>query len=170
MIGTHSTTYQLKALGYRAILLARWKRSYTNLSLKEETRQANDILFRATTVFPFVLFPDSITIDRLKVTVTHRFFFATAKVTGLQIDDILNVEATVGPFFGSIKIWTPVFNDRTMEAGKPIEVNFLSRQDALEVETLLQGYIIARNKKIETGTTDKKELLKRLHQLGRESV
>lgn len=166
----HSYTYQLKALGYRAILLARWKRGNTNVKLMEEVRQSDDVLFRASTVFPFVLFPDSITIDRVKVTVTHRFFFATAKKTSLQVEDILNVEATVGPFFGSIKIWTPVFNDRTMEAGKPIEINFLSRHDALEAEAVLQGYIIARHKKIETSETGKKELLKRLRQLGKESV
>lgn len=158
--------HQLRRLGNRAMRLTKRVRSKSRTELEKEARQSQEILFQATTVFPFVLFPDTITIDRVKVTITHRLFFATAEVTSIQIEDILNVAAAIGPFFGSVKIWSHVFRDRTLET-RHLEVDYLTRRDALEAERLIQGYIIARHKEINTSRTSKTHLLKLLRQLGK---
>jgi len=46
--------------------------------LLETTEGAHDVLFRANTVFPFTLFPDTVTLDREKLTLVTRLFFRVA--------------------------------------------------------------------------------------------
>jgi hypothetical protein len=71
---------------------------------------AQDVLCRAKTVFPLTLFPDTITVDRSKVSVTKRNFFMAGETMTIRIEDILNVAAGVGPLFGNITITTKFFN------------------------------------------------------------
>ena len=138
--------------------------THANLELEQEASRALEVLFEANTVFPFVLFPDTVSIDRVKVTVTRRLFFQTAQVISIQIEDVLNVEANTGPFFGSLKIWTRFFNK------KPLMVSWLSRQDAIKIKTILQGYSIARNKQIDTTNVPVDELVALLARLGEDGA
>lgn len=80
----------------------------------------------------------------------------------IRIEDILNVTVDVGPFFGSLKIFTRFFN-----ANKPYMVSFLRRDDALRIKRILQGYIIALQKNIDCSTLPTKELADMLHELGK---
>jgi hypothetical protein len=125
---------------------------------------AQDILMTADTLFPFTLFPDTIVIDRVKLTLKRRSFFNVAKVTSIQIDDILNVEANTGPFFGSLEIWTRFFS------GEPLRVNYLRNIDALAIKRILQGFIIAQHRDIDCCKIKKPELVRLLHELGQEAV
>lgn len=122
---------------------------------------AHDVLIRAKTVFPLTLFPDTLTVDRTKITVTRRDFFNAAEVLSIQIEDVLNVTATVGPFFGSIKISTRFF-----EAGKPYMVDHFRRADALKIKRIVQGYLIARQKDIDCSALSTRELAETLDKLG----
>jgi hypothetical protein len=122
------------------------------------TRQ---VLFEATTVFPFTLFPDTVVVDREKLTVTHRIFFQVAEVMSIRTEDILNVTADVGPFFGSLKISTRFFNTK-----KPYRVNYLWRNDALRIKRIVQGCIIARQKGIDCSAFEAKELANMFDELG----
>jgi len=131
--------------------------------LTDITDDAQDVLMRAETVFPFTLFPDTITIDRIKVTVAKRSFFRVAEVISIQIEDFLNVEVDVGPYFGSIKLWTRFFTV------KPLTIHYLRRDDAITIKKILQGYIIARNRKIDCSSVPKNELLALLFTLGEDA-
>lgn len=122
---------------------------------------SHEVLFRATTVFPFTLFPDTVTVDRSKLTVTHRTFFKVGELISIRIEDILNVVAQVGPFFGSVKISTRFFDERT-----PARVNYMWRHDALRLERIIQGYIIALKKNIDVTPLSAKELSGLLDSLG----
>ncbi len=126
--------------------------------------KSHDILFRANTVFPFVLFPDTITIDREKLTIANRFFFKVAKITSVPIADILSVEADIGPFFGSVYLTSRYFFTN------PRSVNFLRRKDALAMQRLLQGYIIAKERDIDCSSIEKDQLLAMLNDLGHGST
>jgi hypothetical protein len=123
---------------------------------------AHEILANATTVFPFTLFPDTVTLDRTKLTITHQEFFWVGEVVSIHIDDILNVTADVGPFFGSLKIHTRFFSTE-----KPYAINFLKKHDAMRIKRILQGYIIAMQKKIDCSTLPIGELVRMLEELGR---
>lgn len=128
--------------------------------LYDVTINAHDVLFTANTVFPFILFPDTVTIDREKLTIVHRPFFRVARITSVQIKDILNVEADIGPFFGSIHFVSRYF------VNNPQTINFLWRRDAVKAQRLLQGYIIATQKEIDTSQIGRDELCILLDDLG----
>jgi len=116
--------------------------------------QSAEVLGRATTVFPFTLFPDTVTIDRSKLTITHRSFFSVAEVTSIRIEDMLNVIANVGPFFGSLKVSTRFFDSEK----EPLKVNWLWREDALRLKRVIQGYIIAIQEHIDCSALSAAEL------------
>src|ERR1700740_1987539 len=65
--------------------------------LKKIVSQSHEVLLSANTVFPISLFPDTVTVDRTKVTITRRDFFWSSDVMSIRIEDVLNVTATVGP-------------------------------------------------------------------------
>jgi hypothetical protein len=130
--------------------------------LAQTIGDAHDVLVRAKTVFPFTLFPDTITIDRTKLTITHRDFFSVGEVLSIQIEDILNVTANVGPMFGSLKIATRFF-----DLQKPYVISYLPRADALKIKRIMQGYLIARQKEIDCSVIGTKELAAMLDELGK---
>lgn len=132
------------------------------LELTQTIDHSHEVLAQATTVFPFTLFPDTVTLDRAKLTISHREFFNVAEVMSIRIEDILNVTADVGPFFGSLKIFTRFFS-----TDKPYETHFLQRKDALKIKRILQGYIIALQKNIDCSTLPTKDLANMLEELGR---
>lgn len=133
------------------------------IHLNMVTSNAQDVLIAANATFPFSLFPDTIVIDRVKATITKRRFIQMAEVISIQIEDILNVEADVGPLFGKLKLWTRFFGENALE------IEHLSRKDALAVKQVLQGYIIARHKGIDCAKIETNELVPLLHSLGAES-
>jgi hypothetical protein len=134
---------------------------------KKELRQAitgsHEILAAATTVFPFTLFPDSVVIDRTKITITHRVFFSVAEIISIRIEDILNVTANVGPFFGSLHIVSRVLTS------EKIDIKFLWRDDALKLKRILQGYVIAIQKDIDVTPLKTGELAEMLNKLSVEN-
>lgn len=123
---------------------------------------SHDVLFRAQTVFPFTLFSDTLTIDRSKITVTHRNFWGAGEILSVSIEDILNVTATVGPLFGSIKISTRFF-----DPNKPYAIDHFWRGDALKIKRIAEGYIIAKQKNIDCSGMSTPELAKMLDELGK---
>lgn len=133
----------------------------SKLELAQTIQNAHEILVSATTIFPFTLFPDTVTLDRAKLSIAHREFFWTAEVMSIRIEDILNVTADVGPFFGSLKVYTRFFNN-----DKPYSISFLKRDDALRIKRILQGYVIALQKNINCSTMETKDLANLLHELG----
>lgn len=135
--------------------------------------RSHDVLFKANTVFPFILFPDTIILDREKLTIIHRPFFRMAKITAIRVKDILNAEVDVGPFFGSLRVITRYFSDQSQFTGnseelqrKPPLINFLWRRDAMKLHSLLQGYIIATQKEIDCSEIPREELVTLLYDLG----
>jgi hypothetical protein len=132
----------------------------THEKLIDLTEKAQDILFTADTVFPFTLFPDTITLDREKLTVVERFFYRVAKVITVPISSMISAEANVGPFFGSVHMTSKYFIDNTHT------INFLWRHDAEEVHRMIQGFIIAQEKKIDVTEIDKDDLKVLLNDLG----
>lgn len=128
--------------------------------LRQAIKGSNQILTTATTVFPLTLFPDTLTVDRAKLTITKRRFLWSAEVMSIQIEDILNVTATVGPFFGNIKISSRI------PTAAPYFVHNFWRNDALRIKRITQGYIIARQQGIDCSSLSTQELAAMLDKLG----
>lgn len=124
---------------------------------------SNQILARANTIFPLDLFPDSIVLDRAKLTVVRRTFFFTEDVMSIRIEDILNASAAVGPFFGSVTIAT-----RVLSSNDHFTIYKLWRKDALHLKHMIQGYVIARHNNISCDHLSREEMIRTLVELGRE--
>lgn len=133
-------------------------------NLKQAVKKSNQVLAAARTVFPVTLFPDSIIVDRTKVTIIKRDFFFTSNAISFQIEDILNVSCAVGPLFGSLTIAS-----RVMSTIDHFNINYLWRHDALVLKNLIQGHIIAKNNKLETEHLTLKETIDALCELGEDS-
>lgn len=122
--------------------------------------KSHDILFKANTVFPFTLFPDTVTLDREKLSFANRFFFKVAKITSVPVRDILSAEADIGPFFGSVHTTSRFF------ITNPKSIRWLWRSDAEKLQRLLQGYIIAHEQEINCDDIEKGKLIAMLNDLG----
>ncbi len=131
--------------------------------LKTAIRSSHQILASAKTVFPMTLFPDTVTVDREKLTITTRGFFRVAEVMSTRVEDILNVTVNVGPLFGSLKVVSRIFSP-----DKPYEIHHLWRDDAMKLKRIMQGYIIARQKEIDVTPLSTEDLSKMLDQLGKD--
>jgi hypothetical protein len=139
--------------------------------LIELEKQSHEILLKANTVFPFILFPDTIILDRTHLTIIHRIFFGVAKITSVRIEDILTADLSIGPLFGSLKVATRFFINQDTEQSNSSEIkspaiNFLWKHDALEVHKLLQGFIAATQKEIDISQVPMHDLTTLLRGLG----
>lgn len=132
--------------------------------LKRIVKRSHQVLASARTVFPVTLFPDSIVVDRTKISITKRDFFWTSNVISFQIEDVLNVGCAVGPLFGSLTIAS-----RVMSTVDHFQINYLWRNEAIFLKHLIQGHIIAKHNKLETDKLTKKEMIETLCELGIDS-
>lgn len=129
-------------------------------------KRSHEVLAGARTVIlPINLFPDTVIVDRTKVTITKRTFFWTSQVITTRIEDILNVTSNFGPLFGSLTIST-----RVMNSTDHYEINFFWRRDAEYLKRIIQGYVIAQHNQIETKHLSRQELIETLLELGQDST
>ncbi len=133
-------------------------------ALEDVLTRSNEVLAKATTFFPLTIFPDTIILDRTKLTVIRRTFFFSEDVMSIRIEDILNVSAATGPFFGSITIATRVLSSDDHFTIK----NFL-RRDVMHLKHMIQGYVIARHNNIACDHLTHDELVHTLRELGHDS-
>jgi hypothetical protein len=133
-------------------------------NLRKAVKESSEVLASARTVFPMTLFPDSIILDRSKVTIVKRDFFWTARVISFQIEDILNVECGVGPFFGSLTIAS-----RVMSTIDHFQINYFWRDEAIFLKQLIQGYVIAKHNNFDTSQLTKEEMIETLIGLGEDT-
>ncbi|MDO8335690.1 MAG: hypothetical protein Q7T74_02810 [Candidatus Saccharibacteria bacterium] len=133
--------------------------------LNKIVAKSNEVLATATAVFPFDLFPDTVTLDRTKVTITKRSFFWSAEVISIRIEDILNVTTGVGPFFGSLTVAS-----RVMSSVDHFTINYFWRKDAIRLKHIIQGYVIAHHNNIDITNLSKRELTTTLTELGHDAI
>lgn len=132
--------------------------------LKKMVKKSHEVLVSARTVFPITLFPHDIILDRTKITIIKRDFFWSSRVISIQIQDILNVSANIGPIFGSLTIAS-----RVMNSIDHFEVNFLWRNDAIHIKQMIQGYAIAKHSNLDTDHLSKEEMIDTLTELGNDT-
>ncbi len=132
--------------------------------LKKIVEQSHEVLMAANTVFPITLFPDTVTVDRTKVTIIRRDFFWSSDVMSIRIEDVLNVSASVGPLFGSLTVAS-----RVMSTIDHFQINHFWRNDAIRLKHIIQGYVIAQHNNIDTAHLSRKELIDTIVELGDDS-
>lgn len=130
--------------------------------LREAIQGSEEVLATATTVF--TLFPDTIVLDRTKLTITKRYFFKAAEVMSMRVEDLLNVSAHVDAFFGTIQI-----KGRAPGEGAQYTTGKYWRRDAVRFKRITQGYIIAMHREIDCTSISATELSGMLDRLGEDN-
>jgi hypothetical protein len=138
--------------------------NHTIDNLKKVVKQSREILALANTVIlPMNIFPDTVMVDRTRITIVKRTFFWSADVISISIDDVLNVSTSVGPFFGSVNI-----SSRVMNSTDHFQINYFWRKDAMHLKHIIQGYVIAHQNGIATDQLSCDQLIETLLELGKE--
>lgn len=130
--------------------------------LRDAIKGSNQVLVTATT--KLTLFPDTLVVDRAKLTVTKRSFVQVSEVMSIRIEDVLNVTATLGPFFGSIKVVSRVMNTESPS----FTIGRFTRDDAMKIKHITQGYVIALQRDIDCSSLSTPELARMLERLGQD--
>ena len=136
------------------------KQPKTDETIHDIVDNADDVLYEASSVFPFTLVPDTIKLDREKLTIANRYFWKTANITSTPVSEIMSCETTVGPIFGSIHLTFRFFTDNVRE------IKFFWREDAINFQRMMHGYIIAQRKEIDVSHIPTEELKELLNKLG----
>lgn len=130
--------------------------------LEQVVKSSHQKVASSSTMFPFVLFPDDIILDRTVLTIIKRTLLSK-NVISIRIEDILNVSINTGPFFGSINI-----SSRVMNSTDHFTISFLPKREAIHLKKAIQGSMIACHNKIDTSELSQEELIKTLCELGDE--
>ena len=136
-------------------------RDESRSELSKAIHDSEEVMAEATTLFPFTLFPDTLTLDRTKVTVTKRAFFQMAGTQSFRVEDILSASSTVGPFLGSVMIISRVMNKE-----QEISIGPFWRDEAERMKRIVHGYVIAKQRGIDTSQLETAELTDMLSRLG----
>lgn len=113
------------------------------------------------TVFPFDLFPDTISIDRNKITISKRFFFYQRSIQSIIVTDLLTIVVEETLLLASLKIVDRLFHQDA------IEIANLRKGDARKIRWLLEGLIIGKKEKVDFTKISNEELVPKLVQIGK---
>lgn len=105
-------------------------------------QQSDHVVFRASTVFPFTLFPTEIVVDEMKLNIVHHDLFNTGQISSIEIGNITNIIAEVSVLFGTLRIqqvWLP---------SEFITIRYLKKHDAIEARKIIQGLMVSRHENI----------------------
>ena len=116
-------------------------------------------LMTVNSVFPFALFPDTVSVDVSKLNIVHRELFSK-RVQSIYIRNISDVVVKTGIFFASMGIIDFGF------VGNSIEVNFLKNQEALEFRKVVQGLIVCVKENIDLTQFESKSFITKIKKLG----
>lgn len=136
------------------------KQEQSTKKLEGMLDNAKDVLLQCTTVFPFDLFPDRLTIDLNKVTLSKHEFFKSEIVTGILIKDIKEVNLSSAWFLATLTI-------TAANEPEPISISYLQTNDALKARRILQGLMSALKEGIDLNKVKSDDLPEKLETLGK---
>ena len=123
-------------------------------------QESNEIIARFKGVWPFDLFPDEVIIDKHAITIVRHIFFGISRKIICHFDDLVNSEVNVGPFFGSLKIYSKYFTDGEED------IKWFSRSDAATIHAILQGLLTVRKEGISLKDLSPEDIISKLYDLG----
>lgn len=121
----------------------------------------NQALFTAKGVFPFDLFPDTVYIDRNKISIHKHFFFFTKQLQSIMIRDTLTIVVEENLLFASLQIVDKVFPQET------IQVRFLTKSDAKKIRWIVEALIVGVNENIDFTRIPNADLIPKLLEIGK---
>ena len=120
---------------------------------------SNEVLVTASTISK--LHKDTLTLNRAKLFAEKRAALGTVNDMSVRIEDVLNINAALGPISGMVTITT-----KFTSPGTPYIIGPFRRKDALRLKRIIQGYVIALQRRIDLNLVPTNELIKALYALG----
>jgi hypothetical protein len=137
------------------------------MKLEQVVKESEDVLAEAASVFPFTLFRTLICLDRHKLTIKKGAFLGSGQIISLPIENIKNVQANIGPIFGSLTITSGSLTISSEHfVNNTQDINYLWRKDAEKIHKILQGAIVAKTESVDISKIPSSQLKKQLPQLG----
>ncbi len=127
--------------------------------LAKAIKDSNEILVTASTIGP--IHRSTLTLSRSKLFGEERAGLSNVSVMSVRIEDVLNINGGVGPVSGYVDIST-----KFTSPGSPYHIGPFHRKDVLKLKRIIQGYIIALQKRIDPNPIPTPELISMLYELG----
>lgn len=136
------------------------KKEQSNAKFEGLLNKTGQILMQFQTSFPFDLFPDRVTIDMNKVTISKREFFSSEIVTSIPAKEIKDISVSTAGFLATLTILTQSSPD-------PIVIEKIKKQDALRARRVLQALIMTEKENIQLTKVKTDNLVDKLETIGR---
>jgi hypothetical protein len=94
-------------------------------------------------LFPFDFFPTTIVVTKTKIDVVDKLFFFSKDINSFLITEVGRVEVTTNLFFSTLTI-----RGKTVDKIL-IKVGYLRAEDAIQVQSIIQGLIIAKTENVD---------------------
>lgn len=143
------------------------KQTPSDPTVTEEVQKLEDmaskdatVIAQVRTIFPFKLFPTTLTVDRSKLTIDNQYFFWSHERKTILIQDIMTITIETDLFFATIKI-----EDRLA----PINVatvRYLPKQAAEKFRTIAEGLRLGLHDNIDLSKVPRKLLATQAERIG----
>jgi hypothetical protein len=130
--------------------------------LRKLAGQSQKVYLTIKTMYPFDLYPDTLTIDSNKVNIITKELFGSANVHSILIEDITNLSVNTGLFSASLEI----IDSGNLRYPIIYTVKRLRIHEAKLARRLIQGLISAKREGIDLSTCEGKDVLECLNILG----
>lgn len=122
--------------------------------------ESDGMLLKISSVFPFDLFPDSITIDPIKVNIVSREFFFSACMHTIYVKNILDILVDCSVFFATMRIMYEGFGPNV------VYVKYLKKGEAQKARRIIQGLVVATREGVDFSRLDANEVRQQIEMLG----
>jgi hypothetical protein len=124
-------------------------------------KASNHTLFKISSVFPFDLFTDEISIEITQINVIKRFFFATAHLQTIPIKNVADIFVQTSLIFASLRIIDSSYIENS------IQVDNLKKDDACMARIIIQGLVVANKEGIDLAKIPRSTLMEDIESLGK---
>lgn len=121
----------------------------------------NELLFKFIAVFPLDLFPDEVTLDKLKITIVKRDFFFSKRIITFPMSGSMNIQIFRGPITSTVLI-----DDTSTIHQDPIPIKNVWLSDALRFHDLVQGMVIGMKQGVDLMSLSKDEIIENAERWG----
>lgn len=128
--------------------------------LKNLARTEGAVLYRIRSVFPFNLFPTTLTIEKTKVNVFSQVFFGTTHSESLLISEIIEVKLDTNFFLATLSIIS------RLPSAQPIVIPQLRQSEAHRAQKIIQGLMVGLTAHVDLSKLPAYQLLDTIEELG----
>lgn len=150
-----SRTRQIEEEG----LTANKRKRLENKTVARLVKKSNRILICISShALPIDIFPDTLCVEEGRITIINRHLFSS-EVHSVDLNDISNVFINTTFIFSQLVIISKTFEENT------IKIRNLRPKEAVFARRIIEGLRVFEDKKIDTSTYTKNELIAKLEEL-----